>query len=64
MVYAKPLIPVLLVLFLVAVATARSSGGSVPTRVASLARLGFAMAKLSLLLLPLEVEHLHLQPLP
>lgn len=60
MVYAKPLIPVLLVLFLVAVATARSSVGSVPTRAASLARLGFAMAKLCLLLLPLEwMQHLY-----
>lgn len=55
MLYLKPLLPVLIVLILVAVATLRKmDGGARPERSAALARLGFALAKICLLALPLE----------
>ena len=60
MLFAKPLIPVLLVLLLVAVATLRRSDGSVRSNGSALARLGYGLAKLGLLLLPLEwMQHLY-----
>lgn len=60
MLFAKPLLPVLLVLFLVAVATLRRSDRSVPSGACALARLGYGLAKLCLLLLPLEwMQHLY-----
>ncbi len=60
MLFAKPLLPVLLVLFLVAVATLRRSDRSVPSGGYALARLGYGLAKLCLLLLPLEwMQHLY-----
>ncbi len=60
MLFAKPLLPVLLVLFLVAVATLRRSDRSVPSGGCALARLGYGLAKLCLLLLPLEwMQHLY-----
>ncbi|GEP45160.1 alginate O-acetyltransferase AlgX-related protein [Brevifollis gellanilyticus] len=55
MIYAKPLIPPLVVLFLVAVATLkRSQTLPKPQRSTALARLGFGLAKICLLVLPLE----------
>jgi hypothetical protein len=60
MLFAKPLIPVLLVLLLVAVATLRRSDKSVYSGVSALARFGYGLAKLCLLLLPLEwMQHLY-----
>lgn len=65
--YAKPLISVLLVSLLVAVASIRR--GEKPWHMGpatALARLGFAVAKISILLLPLEwMQHLyaHAEPL-
>ncbi len=53
MVYAKTLLPALVVLLLVAVATLRRTGGA-PDRSRALAQLGFGLAKLCLLALPLE----------
>ncbi|MES2598322.1 MAG: hypothetical protein V4662_23510 [Verrucomicrobiota bacterium] len=66
MIYAKPLIPPLVVLFLVAVATLkRSKTLATPQRSAALARLGFGMAKICLLVLPLEwLVHLFQQGEP
>lgn len=53
MVYAKTLLPALVVLLLVAVATLRRTGAA-PDRSRALAQLGFGLAKLCLLALPLE----------
>jgi len=55
MIYAKPFLPVLVVLLLVAVATLRKiEGALLPARSATLARLGLGLAKICLLALPLE----------
>jgi|JI6StandDraft_1071083.scaffolds.fasta_scaffold15441_2 hypothetical protein len=55
MLYLKPLLPVLIVLLLVAVATLRKvEGARPPERSAALARLGLGLAKICLLALPLE----------
>lgn len=66
MIYAKPLIPPLIVLFLVAVATLkRSKTLSSPPRSAALARISFGLAKVCLLVLPLEwLVHLFQQGEP
>ena len=61
MLFAKPLVPVLVVLLLVAVATLRRSNGADRSdRSHAFARLGYGLAKLCLLLLPLEwMQHLY-----
>jgi len=66
MIYAKPLIPPLIVLLLVAVATLKKSKpASPPTLSLALARWGFGLAKICLLALPLEwLVHLFQQAEP
>ena len=54
MLYAKPLIPVLIVLMLVHVGALRAVKAAVPERWVAWSRLGYGLAKLCLLLLPLE----------